>query len=900
MSNDQLNEGQLVFDLVFGEGERPRPNAPEPSLLPQLAAFLCHDFSIEEVLRVALKFGLRDWDMPAWPALWYATLWATGSRPELVEFSRQFTSLPPILLDLATLENKPDPTRARALFDAALPNDLGPEFAPHAAAAHLLPYLLESDIERVIDDARFQPLRLDPGSLRSIVLAMQRIGRQPASAWIHEAIEAPGGVFGRFGRLSLLLPHLPDGARDRFADELASMAGHHQFPPYFRALVVSRTAPFVSGAQAFHRDQLLADLLPVWATHIESLLSAPWPTVPWGDVFRAHPEGDVFREVLRPHEVTEVAAGQIDNVWSTEMAMTSAPERGVPRSGPSEAPPPPSPAPSPVSPPSAAQDTPRALQADITLEDEMEPVSAFVKDRTHLLDVSIGRGGRIRADVGIDESVFDDTDQKSLLLPVFVRVGNQTLDGSIRLPRDQKRNSTVASFTVTAPSTGRVTARIHVMRPGGGSLLQSAMLIGDVVDSLAAAQAPATPMELQVDLLAGDLSDPQDAADSASVIADADHSQVVSDGVMVDLDVGQLQKHLGDLVAQIELAASRRDVDDTIIERKLVELAMSGQALRAHIDGPLAAIKDKSTLQVASIRPGDVLPLELVYDGPRLGSGSQICPNWRVALRAGSCDGCPGHGPDSDAEPRRVCPMRFWSMQKVIERRTADASGGQLRIGSEPSRRRPQLRAITSVVVGASSRVAADQVGDLRDHVAATFDVPARHAHDWAQWRDIIAQAAPEVLLAMPHDQPVASALTSALMMGEPDDSQPAPPSTELLSGSVSTREVHGGDARPGPIVMLLGCNTLFMQGRLTNFANEFHQQGAALTIATLGKLVADQAPAAARAILDRLAAPPDGATTLGEVMRQARRDLLSDNMIMALLLVANGDAQWQLPSDHN
>ena len=151
----------------------------------------------------------------------------------------------------------------------------------------------------------------------------------------------------------------------------------------------------------------------------------------------------------------------------------------------------------------------------------------------------------------------------------------------------------------------------------------------------------------------------------------------------------------------------------------------------------------------------------------------------------------------------------------------------------------------------------------------------------------------------MPHNQAVDGGLNSALMMGEPpDESGPVPEDAALLAGSVTEAHVLQSGDRPGPIVLLLGCNTQFAEGRLAGFAGEFRKNGAALTVGTLGELRADQAPQAARVLLNQIVRPAKNAKSIGEVMRSARRRLLGDGMIMALLLVANGDAEWLLSED--
>ncbi|MFK7886713.1 MAG: hypothetical protein AB8G16_07575, partial [Gammaproteobacteria bacterium] len=632
---------------------------------------------------------------------------------------------------------------------------------------------------------------------------------------------------------------------------------------------------------------------------------AAWPEPAWADVMRAHPEHEMFRAVIRPHETTEVAPYEIESRYGQAMAAMNPGEPAVRGGGDEQSsgspppPPIPSPSPEPSSPspvtPGNADDAPRALQANVLLDEDMQAVSAFVANQVHVIEVSIGRGASVVADVAFDETVFDETDAQWLKLPVWLHYDGQTQKDVLRVPRDTSRNSKEVSFTLQAPAAGRVKARVYVMRPGGGLLLQSAMLLGDVVNDAATAADHTPGLELSIDVHAGEINDPLSATSGGVVDGATADGKVLGDDALVDLDVSALHGFLAKLVAEIETAADRRKYDDTAIDEALAALGIAGQALRARFDGPLGALMDKPVIQILSPRAGDLLPLELIYDGPKLASNSTVCPTWRDAVRANDCSGCP-----SAQGSAHVCPRRFWGLQKVIERRTAGGSRG-FRVGANPTGDRPALRAVRAVAVGGSGRVPEAAIDAVRANVTQAFAVDAQRAVDWDSWRVLIEQHKPELLVAMPHDQHLANELSSALMMGEPEDEDDislAPPATALLSGSVESDVVHGGSARPGPVVLLLGCNTLFKEGQITSFADEFRDHGAALTIATMGKLVVEQAPEAAQVLVEVMARRPSGEKTPGEALLTARRELLGRGMIMSLLLVANGDANWQLPTE--
>jgi hypothetical protein len=238
----------------------------------------------------------------------------------------------------------------------------------------------------------------------------------------------------------------------------------------------------------------------------------------------------------------------------------------------------------------------------------------------------------------------------------------------------------------------------------------------------------------------------------------------------------------------------------------------------------------------------------------------------------------------------------------VIERRTANTQNGRFHVAAERTSTRPQLRRIEAALVSASGTVAASDVASLRDFAVNEFAVPTESAANWAEWTRAIGDNHPELLIAMPHNQAIDGGISSALMMGEPagDDSAPLSDEFTLLAGSVAPMHVQLSDDRPGPIVLLLGCNTQFEKGTLSSFAGEFRNNGAALTVGTLGLLRVDRAPGAARELLAAILRPPQGASSFGELLLSIRRRLLSEGMIMALLLVANGDADWLLPQQGN
>jgi hypothetical protein len=235
-----------------------------------------------------------------------------------------------------------------------------------------------------------------------------------------------------------------------------------------------------------------------------------------------------------------------------------------------------------------------------------------------------------------------------------------------------------------------------------------------------------------------------------------------------------------------------------------------------------------------------------------------------------------------------VCPLRFWALSKVIERHAAlTTAGGGFELRSERNRVRTALRELDGVLVGASTKVTARDVRSASRAARKLFR-SARRASSWAAWTKTVGGHGPAVLVAMPHQ-------------ASDETLQPPLPALELggdllTSGALVPRHVRRDTDDPGPIVLLIGCNTATNATSLDSFAADFRRNGAPVVIATFGEILADQAAFAVRALLTRIdEASRQAHGTIGEALLRARRDLLAEGVVLGLLLVAHGDADWEL-----
>lgn len=703
-----------------------------------------------------------------------------------------------------------------------------------------------------------------------------------------------------FSILAWQLPRQRGGVRRATADRLADDIAQFDRAPWFVALAVSRIAPFASDGRTW---PTVGD--PLWDGLIERLASAGWPDELFGDVLRAHPYAEELCAVEGLHETSGAALREIPSRW---IGATSA---ALPPDGP-EPPPPPPPIPmtgmSPI-PMSAHPDTSEAapdvdtggdgngarrpasgpppaarrLQADVLVEGR-ELTHAFVAGARHAVDVSVGHQGRIRAE-GDFPTVAMPEDVDRVKLTVRFASGGKVQEGSIMLPRDEERDSTVAGFELEVPAGARqVSATVVVYRDH--DVLQGAVLSGPVAADRAAEASFDGEIRLEVGAFVKDLLAPAPSSATSSIVADANGAVASSSTGAVAIDISALRDEVADLAERIDSGAGLLfQGDEAEIERLFRDLALHGRRLRAVVAEQLGpALSSSPRLQIVTLSAGAFLPLELVYDGPQPTPKSKLCENWRMAAAEGSCTAC---APSASKAHPLVCPSHFWALSKIIERHAGlGGAAGAFHVRSERSATAGTLRPLVGAVVGASEKVDATDVAAVVKAARKTFQ-RARKATTWRTWISLVAKADPAVLVAMPHHEEDAAVdpAISSLEIGR----------ALLPAGGLGL--THVGDLRPGPVVLLLGCNTALDSTPIDTFAGEFRAVGASVVVATLGPVIPQDAAKAAETVVTALgaAAVAAGSATFGEVMLRVRRDLVSQGLVLGLLLVANGDADWVL-----
>lgn len=486
----------------------------------------------------------------------------------------------------------------------------------------------------------------------------------------------------------------------------------------------------------------------------------------------------------------------------------------------------------------------------------------------------------------------------------------EPLVATIILPRTGE--STTCSFPlgVVPASLERVRARISVLFRN--RLLQTAILSSPVLtDRAAATDGPAgVVIDVEAAIRPGlaDL-DARRRFDAALLF---NHTEEGVSGVQtvagrsVDL---KLNPNLDDVVKQFQRLISKvakapesyATIDAPETRTLLVELARHGTLLRdALFVGPwLDVMRQASRIQMVSVDPWVLVPLELAYDRPSPADDAELCPRWTERVtsdpnavpRCG--DGCPG----GDALPSPVvCPLAFWCASKVIERRAVDATGPppdllrDIRVDAEPTSLQGDLPAFGTALFGASGRVdtvVTDSSTRVLEALTLATAGHAGSADTWQGWMGAVTTSDPDLLLLLPHTDKDAANIET-LEIG----------ADAIGVDRLGPDYVRDKDATVAPIVILLGCSTALPTMPFQSFVVKFRANGASVVIGTIATILGRHAAPAAEALIGAIsdaAGSSTGGSMLGEIVRDARRAMLSKGVVLALALTAYGDADWRL-----
>lgn len=400
----------------------------------------------------------------------------------------------------------------------------------------------------------------------------------------------------------------------------------------------------------------------------------------------------------------------------------------------------------------------------------------------------------------------------------------------------------------------------------------------------------------------------------ASVVNVSDEKPTLA----VDVDPTQ-----GDSLAKLTAALGRTITSITQDPDKYSDLSKEGSRtllldLALHGSALLTRLRKHSLMgdqfdrvgyiQIVSAHVDAFFPVEYFYDGEAPDDNAGICsggpPEDNVgissnpqaasdALASGKCCGA------YDKSPRKtICPLRFWSMSKVIERHAHLPEHSklpaqfQLRSASVSARNR-LLDPLSGSVLAASTVADAaekDTVENLIVKLNRVLRKETLRATSWASWAKGISDTHPSLLVLLPHH----------LQEGGFD-------SLEIGGDKLKSMQIHPEhvralkDPNTRPIVLLIGCQTSSAKIDLESFVPVFQDNGAVIIVSTIATILGRQAGPAAAAIVEEIK-KQDGNpnATFGDVMLAVRRRLLAEGTPMVLGLTSYGDADWRIGQQTN
>lgn len=345
-------------------------------------------------------------------------------------------------------------------------------------------------------------------------------------------------------------------------------------------------------------------------------------------------------------------------------------------------------------------------------------------------------------------------------------------------------------------------------------------------------------------------------------------------------------------VAYKEKAYAKGLLSD-INAKLLCDLAGEGNVLcrnlvMDYIDRSSAAqaLRESAYLQIVSARPDAIVPLEFVYGYPPPQEGAPVCKNAKEALLVGRC---PESCRPKESPAPHVCPLGFWGLSKVIERHVHDpglpkAAKIEADTG-DPMPGRDVLMLQGASLVAASRQVPASSRGQLAKAVESAWHGDVAAVRNWRDWKSTVQAKNPVLFVTLPHADGTGANI-SLEISGD-----------VMKSIQIDQTYVCSNQKRP-PIVLLLGCdvaNTANPEAYARHIA-VFRQARAALVLGTVATVLGADGAKVAAQLVTRLSDTAKKSTErFGDVLLQVKREAVADSLMVAMCLVAFGDADWYL-----
>ena len=472
---------------------------------------------------------------------------------------------------------------------------------------------------------------------------------------------------------------------------------------------------------------------------------------------------------------------------------------------------------------------------------------------------------------------------------VFTCLGNriEVQRGQVELP--ERGDSRRASFQLRFARPGVVFGRFALAH--GGRVLQTALLRAEVVKERPS-RLGRPVIEVEQVIRAGFAAVAEEEQFDLALVVNRDTkgkktaSAISKDGVTIrsvdglQAQITELKEALTSIADDPEAFASMTSDESLAL---LFDLANLGEGLHNAFvldHGIKPEFFTRGRIQVISAVADSYLPVELFYalNPPNV---EKFCRNWKRSVLAGSCKSCEALGPNDEIP---ICLTGFWGVRYVVERHVHDDRytnlGGDYQLQNEPSAGRDQINPLESILWGLSDNVQAqDRTALQRAFNKKPF--AATKATNWTDLQEKVGTLDPSMLFLLPHTD-LLRRLFASEIGGE----------LEKVN-QVRVRMCWPREKRY--VVVLLGCDTARTDIPFQGMVPEFRRAGAAVIVTTINTILGRHAVPVAKELLRILKDGGVANRSMGDAMRDLRRQALSDGYPMVLSVVAFGDADWRI-----
>lgn len=908
--------------LLNGESAYSRKRAPESLLLPRIASRIPPDEL--GFIASAAKTLSSFWISGGWPAIADATAEAIALRhTELSDdLLRQLCNeLPQLTLALIELDEA-----ACLRVESIIGGDTASRLKAGLGDAT---FILREAVSRIFDEHR------PPHTSDDLMV------------FIRDRSEYEGPELQR-NLLAYFLPLAPVMHQRWMVPILINVLG--AYPDWSVAAAASRVAGLLDQT-AIEQLEASLECAEPWANHVHGLLTGNAAGSVFEEVTRALPYDHRFENLLASEAELASLVGFVDTIleewggapppkmeasrgWEMvdsgddDLAEESGaepesppPSASIPRSMPPASasmpksmPPPPASSPSP--PPAQTVDTSpeRMLQAQVFADDDgftTQVARSFWKNTRHDVRLWIGpeKRGAIKADKTLAEPTPDaeELQKGSMEIVITLAHGSDLQSKTVDLPINRAQRSDIAVFSL---NVGEKYVSADVWLQHKGRILQYFELNGpthdDPEDSISLSFQSAI-RGIPVDSSGGNFEMAMVKKDDKYIVfgprgAERTEVSLQGSGDFIESINERLFKTTIKLVRSSADHKGTSWVGDDNGEAMelLLEMARWGNVLHDTLKKEGALERISENIQFVNLDETDIVPIEYVYDRGFPGAGATLCEgfreaeDWNEIFAVGKCTCSNQPGVMSDT----LCPMGFWSLSKIIERQTRprDTASAQTTTGfSEPSATSPGVPLARHAVLAAAPNVKSEDVDSIKSTLEESY--PNRHklVTDWKQWEEEIEDESPKLLILLPHHGKATGGFPDFLEIGSAGETQGAKLYTGLLSENYVSKKLD----EPGPIVLLLGCQTAQAdQLPYHTFARDFLANRASIVVATQATVLGQHVAPVASEFIRQLLATTPGDGSFGTIMRDVRRKMFASGYLVSLALISFGDSDWKLANN--